>query len=92
MSWAALVWRNLLRRPARTGLTAAGVGLGVALIVALLAITTGVHRTADDLTHVGRSDFGLFQSRRLRLHALAPARVDRGVGRAASPASRTSRR
>jgi putative ABC transport system permease protein len=61
VTWAALVWRNLLRRPARTGLTAAGVGLGVALIVALLAITSGVHRTADDLIHVGRSDFGVFQ-------------------------------
>jgi hypothetical protein len=34
VSWAALVWRNLLRRPARTALTAAGVSLGVALIVA----------------------------------------------------------
>jgi putative ABC transport system permease protein len=61
MTWAALVWRNLLRRPARTGLTATGVGLGVALIVALLAITSGVHRTAQDLIHIGRSDFGVFQ-------------------------------
>jgi putative ABC transport system permease protein len=61
VTWAALVWRNLLRRPARTALTAAGVGLGVALIVALLAITSGVHRTAEDLIHVGRSDFGIFQ-------------------------------
>jgi putative ABC transport system permease protein len=62
MSWAGLVWRNLLRRPSRTAFTAVGVGLGVGLIVALLAITNGVHRTAGDLTHVGRSDFGLFQS------------------------------
>jgi putative ABC transport system permease protein len=56
------VWKNLLRRPARTGLTAAGVGLGVGLIVALLSITNGVQRTANDLIHVGRADFGLFQS------------------------------
>jgi putative ABC transport system permease protein len=62
MTWAGLIWRNLLRRPSRTAFTAVGVGLGVGLIVALLAITNGVHRTADDLTHVGRSDFGLFQS------------------------------
>jgi len=61
MTWAALVWRNLLRRAARTVLTATGVGLGVALIVALLAITSGVHRTAQDLIHIGRSDFGVFQ-------------------------------
>jgi putative ABC transport system permease protein len=62
VTWPALVWRNLLRRPARTGFTVAGVGLGVGLIVALLSITNGVHRTANDLVHVGRADFGLFQS------------------------------
>jgi len=62
VSWPSLIWKNLLRRPARTAFTAVGVGLGVGLIVALLAITNGVHRTAGDLIHVGRSDFGLFQS------------------------------
>jgi putative ABC transport system permease protein len=62
VSWAGLIARNLRRRAARTALTAAGVGLGVGLIVALLAITNGVHRTAGDLTHVGRADFGLYQS------------------------------
>ena len=62
MSWVGLVRKNLLRRPARTLLTAAGVALGVALIVALLSITQGVHRTAGDLIHIGRADFGVFQS------------------------------
>jgi putative ABC transport system permease protein len=62
LSWFALIWKNLLRRPARTAFTAVGVGLGVGLIVALLSITSGVHRTAEDLTHVGRADFGLYQS------------------------------
>jgi len=57
-----LVLRNLLRRPTRTLLTAAGVALGVGLIVALLSISTGVQRTADELIHVGHADFGLFQS------------------------------
>jgi putative ABC transport system permease protein len=57
-----LVVRNLLRRPARTVLTAAGVALGVGLIVALLSISTGVQRTAADLIHVGHADFGLFQA------------------------------
>ena len=56
-----LIRRNLLRRLARTLLTAAGVALGVGLIVALLSISTGVRRTANDLIHVGRADFGLFQ-------------------------------
>jgi putative ABC transport system permease protein len=62
VTWASLIWKNLRRRPARTVFTAVGVGLGVGLIVALLAITNGVHRTAGDLMHVGRADFGLYQS------------------------------
>ena len=62
MTWVSLVWRNLLRRPARTALTTAGVSLGVGLIVALLSLSAGVERTAGELIHVGRSDFGIFQS------------------------------
>jgi putative ABC transport system permease protein len=61
MTWPGLVWRNLMRRSARTALTSAGVAIGVALIVALLSIAAGVRRTASDLIHVGRSDFGVFQ-------------------------------
>jgi putative ABC transport system permease protein len=61
VTWTGLIAKNLLRRPARTLLTAAGVGLGVGLIIALLSITAGVQRTAEDLIHVGRADFGLFQ-------------------------------
>jgi putative ABC transport system permease protein len=62
VTWVSLVWRNLLRRPARTALTAAGVALGVGLIVALLSLSTGVKKTAEELIHVGRADFGLFQA------------------------------
>ena len=61
MTWAGLVAKNLLRRPVRTALTAAGVALGVGLIVALLSVTAGAKRTAGELIHVGRADFGLFQ-------------------------------
>ena len=88
MTWFSLIRRNLFRRPARTIFTAAGVGLGVALIVALLAITNGVHRTAGDLMHVGRADFGLYQSdvtdftRSLMPESLA-AKVDHDPGVAA---------
>jgi putative ABC transport system permease protein len=62
MTWIGLVVRNLLRRRVRTALTAAGVALGVGLIVALLSIANGAKRTADELIHVGRADFGLFQA------------------------------
>jgi putative ABC transport system permease protein len=62
VTWWALIRRNLLRRAARSLLTAVGVGLGVALIVALLATINGAHRTAADLMHVGRADFGLYQA------------------------------
>jgi putative ABC transport system permease protein len=62
MTWIGLVVRNLLRRPVRTSLTAAGVALGVGLIVALLSVTEGATKTADQLIHVGRADFGLFQA------------------------------
>jgi putative ABC transport system permease protein len=61
VTWAGLVWKNLGRRRARTLLTSAGVALGVGLIVALLSIAAGVRRTANDLIHVGRADFGIFQ-------------------------------
>jgi putative ABC transport system permease protein len=62
VTWLGLVRKNLLRRPVRTLLTSAGVALGVGLIVALLSISAGVERTAGDLIHLGRADFGLFQS------------------------------
>ena len=62
VTWAGLVWKNLMRRPVRTLLTSTGVALGVGLIVALLSIAAGAKRTASDLIHLGRADFGLFQS------------------------------
>ena len=62
VTWFGLVGKNLLRRPVRTLLTAAGVAIGVGLIVALLSIAAGTKKTAGDLIHIGRADFGLFQS------------------------------
>ncbi|MGB2952226.1 MAG: FtsX-like permease family protein [Gaiellaceae bacterium] len=90
MTWAELVWRNLLRRRVRTLLTAAGVAIGVGLIVALLSLTAGATKTADELIHVGRADFGLFQRgvsdlTLSRLSNNLAARIDRepGVARTA---------
>jgi putative ABC transport system permease protein len=57
----ALIGANLSRRWARTVLTAAGISVGVAAVVALLALSAGLNRTAGQLVHLGRADLGLFQ-------------------------------
>jgi putative ABC transport system permease protein len=56
-----LIAANVRRRTARTALTAAGIAVGVAAIVALLALSAGLNRTAGELVHLGRADLGLFQ-------------------------------
>jgi len=52
---------NVRRRKARTAITAAGIAVGVAAIVALLALSAGLNQTAGDLLHLGRADVGVFQ-------------------------------
>src|SRR5579862_5643880 len=59
---AELIVHNLLRRIGRTSLTAFGVGLGVAMIVALLSVSDGITRTAAGFAHLGGSDLGVFQA------------------------------
>lgn len=56
-----LVLIDLRRHVARTVLTAAGVAMGVATIVALLSLTSGIERSASGLIHLGGSELGLFQ-------------------------------
>lgn len=56
-----LIAANVRRRRARTFLTAAGIAVGVAAIVALLALSAGLNRTAGELVHLGGADLGLFQ-------------------------------
>ncbi len=56
-----LIAVNVARRKARTALTAAGIAVGVAAIVALLALSDGLDQTAGQLVHLGRADLGLFQ-------------------------------
>jgi putative ABC transport system permease protein len=58
----AMIRANLLRRWGRTALTALGVAVGVTTIVALLALTGGLSRSAGDLAKLGRADFGVFQA------------------------------
>lgn len=80
VTWAGFVWRNLWRRPARTALTAAGMAIGVGLIVALLSIAAGVRNTAEDLIHIGRADFGVFQESATDLtRSLLPSSVGQKI-------------
>ncbi|MBA2299605.1 MAG: hypothetical protein H0W22_02410, partial [Chloroflexi bacterium] len=53
-----LAWRGLRARPLRTGLTAAGVALGVAVLFAGLATNAGIEAAVDRAvaTLVGRAD------------------------------------
>ena len=56
-----LVTSNVRRRTSRTLLTAAGVAVGVAAVVALLALSAGLNNAAAQFVHLGRADLGLFQ-------------------------------
>lgn len=57
-----LIFSNLRRRVGRTLLASLGIGVGVATIVALLSITSGLKQTASGLIHLGRASFGVFQA------------------------------
>lgn len=56
-----VVATDLRRHLGRTILTASGVAIGVAMIVALLSLSAGIERSASGLIHLGGSELGLFQ-------------------------------
>lgn len=85
----SLIVANVRRRRTRTGLTAAGIAVGVAAVVALLSLSAGLNRTAGQLVHLGKADLGLFQadagdptSSVLPLSLLARVRAQRWVSQA----------
>jgi putative ABC transport system permease protein len=57
----ALITANVRRRRGRTFLTSAGVAVGVAAVVALLALSEGLNETAAQFVHLGGANLGLFQ-------------------------------
>jgi putative ABC transport system permease protein len=57
-----LIAVDLRRHRARTGLTAAGVAIGVAAIVAFLALSNGIERSASGLINLGGAELGVFQA------------------------------
>lgn len=59
-----LVQLDLTRRRLRTAVAAAGVAVGVAAVVALLALGAGIERSAAGLANLGGAELALFQSGR----------------------------
>src|SRR3954453_16756072 len=57
-----LVVASLRRRLARTLLTATGIGVGVAAVVALISLGDGLKQSAAGFIHLGQADLGLFHS------------------------------
>ena len=57
MSFLGLIFRNPFRDKSRALLAIIGIGIGIATIVALGAITDGMIAGADDTLHAGGSDF-----------------------------------
>ena len=53
---------DLRRHRGRTLLSATGIAIAVAMIVALLSLSAGVERSASGLIHLGGSEVGLFQA------------------------------
>ena len=57
MTFVSLVFRNLFRQRMRTVLTVVGISVGVAIVVALGAITGGLKDTAGAMLREGGADF-----------------------------------
>lgn len=57
MSFLSLIFKNPFRNKSRALLSIIGIGIGIATIVALGAITDGLIASAEDTLHAGGSDF-----------------------------------
>jgi putative ABC transport system permease protein len=57
-----LILVDLRRHAARTVLTALGIAIGVATIVVLLALSSGIDRSAAGLINLGGAELGMFQA------------------------------
>ncbi len=57
-----IAWRNLLRRPTRSALTACGLGIAVAAVVALVGIADGFERSYIELLNNRRVDLIVHRS------------------------------
>ncbi|KZX15928.1 ABC transporter permease [Methanobrevibacter filiformis] len=57
MSFLTLIFKNPFRNKARAFLAVIGIGIGIATIVALGGITTGLTQSLDNTLHEGGADF-----------------------------------
>ena len=57
MYMLGFILRNPRRQPVNSGLTLAGLSIGIATVVSLGAITAGVERSAIQTIHAGEADF-----------------------------------
>ena len=55
MTYSALAWKNLVRRPVRTALTAGGVALAVAVAVSLGGFNLGYRQAIAGIWPAGRA-------------------------------------
>jgi putative ABC transport system permease protein len=61
MSFIAMVLKNLLRQPVRTGLTVLGISIGITTVVALGVITGSFKSSAAEILRAGGADFMVAQ-------------------------------
>ena len=58
-----MAWRNLSRRKLRTGLTVAGIAVGVALILVLLSLVAGIDvQVKSSIRSLGGVDIIVYNS------------------------------
>lgn len=62
LTLVSMCWRNLHRQPLRTILTALGVSIGVAAIVAFGSLARGLHEAMNAAIRFGEGDMMVFQS------------------------------
>jgi len=62
MSFLKLMLKNPFRNKSRAALAIIGIGIGIATIVALGAITSGLSSTLDDTLHAGGADFSILST------------------------------
>jgi len=62
MRFPTLIFRNLLRRKTRSSLTTLGISIGIATIIALGAIMSGMTSGMEGILKSGEADFSVAQS------------------------------